>query len=287
MATGWVKSLQCRSRAAADDVFSPNPKALLHTASCRKSIQGLKDVITQTSSAPKSTRRSHHQKHRRPQPSPPPSSDSVKRCQSAKPSSKDPDTGPFLPALSELPEGHPSRNVVEIIFHTRWGPKPFPGRVQMVFKIQNIPRTVARFEDYRETVKRRTGSSVQDRHEEGAARCMADGNEMMRFQCVRPTSGVIGGNDTGGIWAVSGGKGFARVCTFAGSGAAHDSAGGGTGMRAMLVCRVIAGRVWRRCRVGSSMDGRVGFDSVSGEDGELMVFDSRAVLPCFLVLYKL
>ncbi|KAJ1379608.1 hypothetical protein SESBI_46715 [Sesbania bispinosa] len=62
-------------------------------------------------------------------------------------------------AITELPEGHPSRNVVEIIFHTSWGPKPFPGRVEMIFKVQNGSKTVSRFEEFRETVKTRAAAS--------------------------------------------------------------------------------------------------------------------------------
>jgi hypothetical protein len=57
----------------------------------------------------------------------------------------------------------------------------------------------------------------------------------------------------------------------------------------MLVCRVIAGRVRtargedqlaRRCHRSSD------YDSVDMGDGELVVLDSRAVLPCFLIIYK-
>ena len=54
------------------------------------------------------------------------------------------------------------------------------------------------------------------------------------------------------------------------------------------MCRVIAGRVSKQIGfMESLLDGRVGFDSVSGDKGELLVFDSRAVLPCFLIIYKL
>lgn len=54
------------------------------------------------------------------------------------------------------------------------------------------------------------------------------------------------------------------------------------------MCRVVAGRVSKQNGfMESLLDGRVGFDSVSGDNGELLVFDSRAVLPCFLIIYKL
>lgn len=156
----------------------------------------------------------------------------------------------------------------------------------MIFKVHNGSRTVSRFEEYREAVKVRAGSGKGSEDWEENARCVADGNEVMRFHCLGPTSG---GGPYGGAcaWSFPGGKGSA-ICTFSGSGGAHESSGGGKGRRAMLVCRVVAGRVSKQIGfMDSLLDGRVGFDSVSGDNGELFVFDSRAVLPCFLIIYKL
>ncbi|KAF2313063.1 hypothetical protein GH714_008997 [Hevea brasiliensis] len=164
---------------------------------------------------------------------------------------------PLFPALTDVPDGHPSRNVVEIIFHTSWSNKSFPGRIEMIFKVHNGSRTVSRFEEYREMVKTRAGLSVGSTWKENA-RCVADGNEMMRFYCLGPTGGVY---EAGiGAWVFPGGKG-AAICTFSGSGAAHESAGGGSGRRAMLVCRVIAGRVSKQIALESLLEGQVGFDS--------------------------
>uniref|UniRef100_A0A3Q7HV13 PARP catalytic domain-containing protein n=2 Tax=Solanum lycopersicum TaxID=4081 RepID=A0A3Q7HV13_SOLLC len=158
----------------------------------------------------------------------------------------------------------------------------------MVFKVQNLPRTVTRFEEYREVVKSRAGNGGESAAEKGGedhARCVADGNEVMRFYCLGPTNGGAYENGNS-AWTFSSGKG-AAVCTYSGSGAAHENAGGGRGRRAMLVCRVIAGRVGKQLGFDSLIEGRVGYDSVSGDSGELLVFDSRAVLPCFLIIYKL
>ncbi|XWS61959.1 hypothetical protein CRYUN_Cryun07bG0169500 [Craigia yunnanensis] len=292
MASGWVKSLQCKSRAF-EDVYHPNPKHLMISSSCTRSSQSIKDVIETTKKKPKKSN---------PKPNPEPNPKLLPRS-SSKP---DPDLNnhpprhrrssstparpvrnpdPVLPALTELPEGHASRNVVEIIFHTSWSPKVFTGRIEMIFKVQNGPRTVTRFEEYREMVKARSGSGGPASADEENARCVADGNEVMRFHCLGPTSGNCGMNDT---WLFSGGKG-AAICTYSGSGGAHVSAGGGMGRKAMLVCRVIAGRISKRVGFGyeSLLDGRVGYDSLSGENGELLMFDPRAVLPCFLIIYKL
>ncbi|KAK6262915.1 hypothetical protein QUC31_008731 [Theobroma cacao] len=284
MASRWVKSLQCKSRAF-DDVYHPNPKHLIPSSSCRRSSQSIKDVIETTKNKPKkSNPKLLPKSSSKSEPdlnNPPPRP----RRSSSLPARPVRNPDPVLPSLTELPEGHPSRNVVEIIFHTSWSPKAFTGRIEMIFKVQNGPRTVTRFEEYRETVKTRSGSGGPASADEENARCIADGNEVMRFHCLGPTSGNCGMNDT---WLFSGGKG-AAICTYSGSGGAHESAGGGRGRRAMLVCRVIAGRVSKRVGFGyeSLLDGRVGYDSVSGENGELLVFDPRAVLPCFLIIYKL
>lgn len=55
----------------------------------------------------------------------------------------------------------------------------------------------------------------------------------------------------------------------------------------MLVCRVIAGRVKKSLEGGLEE-----YDSVAGEVGvysnldELYVFNPRAILPCFVVIYR-
>lgn len=285
-----MKSLQCKSKAF-EDVYNPNTntKNRIQSASCRKSVQDIKDVVVETTK-PKSKKplQKHHSSRY-----PTATTDfetTINRSRSTNSTTHRnnipmpvPSPDPRFSSLTELNEGHPSRNVVEIIFHTSWGPKPFSGRVEMIFKVHNGSRTVTRFEEYRETVKTRPGS----RNHEENARCVADGNEVMRFHCLGPTSG---GGPYGGacVGSFPGGKGTAAICTFSGSGGAHESSGGGRGRRAMLVCRVIAGRVSKRVGfVDSLLDGRVGFDSVSGDNGELLVFDSRAVLPCFLIIYRL
>lgn len=66
--------------------------------------------------------------------------------------------------------------------------------------------------------------------------------------------------------------------------------------RAMLICRVIAGRVGCDPEDEDGLDkGDSGFDSVVGRGGsgaltlldeeELLVFNPRALLPCFVIVY--
>ncbi|XP_073049255.1 uncharacterized protein [Primulina eburnea] len=295
MATKWMKSLHCKSKALDDVVHhrssstKTHPHLLSNSSSCKNSVQNLRDVVEITKQS-----KSKMLKRQKIRPQTPPSRRPVVR--NPEPGLHPPDrTRPsstessFFPSLTELPEGHASRNVVEIIFHTSWGDKHFSSRVEMVFKIHNLTRTIARFEEYREVVKRRAScSTVGGDGREDHARSVADGNEMMRFYCLgatAPGGTCVGGSDI--LWAFHGGKGAAAVCTFSGSGVAHESAGGGGGRRAMLVCRVIAGRVRKQLDYESLIDGGNRFDSVSGETGGLLVFDSRALLPCFLIIYKL
>lgn len=278
MPIGWVKSLHCKSRAF-DDVYhhhhSNNGKLLLPSYSCRKNVRDVVDNRPgsvkkspkpdpalrrlRSSRRPESESNSHHP---------------TRRSVSARASSES-----ALPVLTDLPDGHPSRNVVEIIFQSSWSSDEFPGRVEMIFKVENGSKAVTRFEEYREDVKLRCRMKFDSDEVNGGAcdedaRCSADGNEMMRFFPLGPIPGGI----NGGAWGFPDGKG-AAVCTFSGSGEAHASTGGGGGRRAMLICRVIAGRVAKK--------GEFGSDSEAGRAGELIVFDARAVLPCFLIFFRL
>ncbi|PIA50158.1 hypothetical protein AQUCO_01300713v1 [Aquilegia coerulea] len=305
MATSWVKSLHCKSKVL-DDVYSPSPKHLNHllsSSSCRKSVQSLKDVVetTKNKKQKKNPRKSHSHSHSHSShtPSSTTSSDSSRYHSKSSTKSNNSDSNPitrvrpnittsnpFFPALTELSEEHPSHNVLQMIFNSSWSTvNTFSGQIEMVFKVENRPKTITRFEEYREIVKTRAvcSGSPGNGGKEEYGRCIADGNEVMGFYCVGPTTG-------GAIYDLSGLCEFSSknrtICTFTGSGRAHESVGEGKGRRAMLICRVLAGRVCKKLGVESFSEGRVGFDSVSGDNEELFVFDARAVLPCFLIMYK-
>ncbi|CAL5198025.1 unnamed protein product [Lathyrus oleraceus] len=265
MVSGWMKSLQCKSRAF-EDVYNPYPKFLLQSASCRKSLQNRKEIVDIPKPKPITTVK--------------PEAPTMNRSRSTVATSSS------SRAIIELPVGHSSRNVVDIIFQTSWGHKEFPGRVEMIFKVENGARTISRFEEFREAVKARDGSAVElseGKNFEENARCVADGNEVMQFHCLGPAED---GGSHGG-WSFPERKGSA-IRTFSESGCAHENGGGGKGRWAMLVCRVVAGRVLKQLGyLDSLLDKRVEFDSVSADNGELLVFDTRAVLPCFLIIYRL
>ncbi|KAL4272056.1 hypothetical protein GQ457_13G008180 [Hibiscus cannabinus] len=227
-------------------------------------------------------------------------------------------------AVSELGPEDSGRNIVEIIFKSSWLKKDNPiCKIERILKVHNTQRTIQRFEDCRDAVKARALNSTRKN-----PRCAADGNELLRFHCTtlscslgaRGSSSLCGSIPGCGVCTIikqgfqnkSGGGGatpaaeFKGVRTTASSGRAHDSIKSTEGRRAMLVCRVIAGRVkpvtedapsLEEDNNNSSSNGGVSssassYDSVAAYAGvysnleELVVFNSRAILPCFVVIYK-
>ncbi|KAF8387726.1 hypothetical protein HHK36_026380 [Tetracentron sinense] len=211
-------------------------------------------------------------------------------------------------AVSELGPEDSGRNIVEIIFKSSWLKKDNPiCKIERILKVHNTKRTVQRFEDCRDAVKSRANNSTKKN-----PRCAADGNELLRFHCTtltcalgaRGSSTLCGSIPGCGVCTIirHGFPGKAQDCkgvrTTASSGRAHDSLGSTDGRKAMLVCRVIAGKVRRStddaaAAVAEEESVSAGiYDSVSGHAGiysnleELFVFNPRAILPCFVVIYK-
>ncbi|KDP36933.1 hypothetical protein JCGZ_08224 [Jatropha curcas] len=209
-------------------------------------------------------------------------------------------------AVSELGPDDSGRNIVEIIFKSSWLKKDNPiFKIERILKVQNTQRTIQRFEDCREAVKTRALNSTKKN-----PRCAADGNELLRFHCTtltcslgaRGSSNLCGSIPACGVCTIIRhgfqGKECKGVRTTASSGRAHDSLLGCTdGRRAMLVCRVIAGRVKRSAEdapppeenavpAGGSYDSVAGCAGIYSNLEELFVFNPRAILPCFVVIYN-
>ncbi|KAK7280741.1 hypothetical protein RJT34_25808 [Clitoria ternatea] len=218
-------------------------------------------------------------------------------------------------AVSELGPDDSGRNIVEIIFKSSWLKRDNPMyKIERILKVHNTQRTIQRFEECRDTVKNRALNSSKKN-----PRCAADGNELLRFHCTTLTC-ALGARGSSTLCATVPGCGVCTIIrhgfqgakcggngtehaklkgvkTTASSGRAHDSVvvcGEGT-RRAMLVCRVIAGRVKRVAEDAPSDEDHVSvasYDSVAGYAGiysnleELVVFNPRAILPCFVVIYK-
>ncbi|XP_047341640.1 uncharacterized protein LOC124945282 [Impatiens glandulifera] len=200
-------------------------------------------------------------------------------------------------AVSELGPEDTSKNIVEIIFQSSWLKKQSPVcKIDRILKVNNTQKTITKFEEYRDSIKTKAANLLK-KH----PRCVADGNELLRFHCSTlscsigldgssnlcnsiPNCSICGIIKNG--FRQSGGNGILTTAT---SGKAHDGVAvvEGEEKRAMLVCRVIAGRV----KKGMEVNGEE-YDSVAGAAGvysnldELFVFNHRAILPCFIVIYR-
>ncbi|CAL4989378.1 unnamed protein product [Urochloa decumbens] len=207
-------------------------------------------------------------------------------------------------AVSELGPDDTSRNIVEIIFQSSWLRKEAPVcRIDRILKVHNSDRTVKRFEEYKEGIKERASGDEGKKN----ARCVADGNELLRFHCTTFTCSIGAGGGTALCRATAAQcklcgiirdgfrvDGDGRIATMAMSGRAHDMAQeiSDGEKKAMLVCRVVAGRVKKACSdTNSSEDCDYDSASPSSEGvysdlNELFVFNPRAILPCFVVIYS-
>lgn len=209
-------------------------------------------------------------------------------------------------AVSELGPEDTSKNIVEIIFQSSWLNKQTPVcKIDRILKVHNTQKTISKFEEYRDSIKAKA-TKVPKKH----PRCIADGNELLRFHCTNfvCSLGLNGSSNLcnsipqcsvcsiikNGFKVVgesAGGVAEKGILTTATSGKAHDKAGvsveDNNDRRAMLVCRVIAGRVKKNME-GSMEE----YDSVAGAAGlysnldELYVFNPKAILPCFVVIYR-
>ncbi|KAK1407054.1 hypothetical protein QVD17_38665 [Tagetes erecta] len=213
----------------------------------------------------------------------------------------------FKHAVSELAEGDSSRKIVEIICRSSWlKSDSTSGRIEKILKVHNMQKTVARFEEYRELVKTKA-SKLPKKH----PRCLADGNELLRFYGATIACSL--GIDATSSLCVSD---KCCVCRIIRDGFSTQREGnGGIGVftsstsvrafesiqvaeenpdtrKALIVCRVIAGRVHRPLENVQELSDLTGFDSLAGKVGlylnieELYLLSPRALLPCFVVICK-
>ncbi|KAB5557155.1 hypothetical protein DKX38_008064 [Salix brachista] len=210
-------------------------------------------------------------------------------------------------AVSELSPDDTSKNIVEIIFQSSWLKKQAPiCKIDRILKVHNTQRTISKFEEYRDYIKAKAIKLPKKQ-----PRCIADGNELLRFHCTTfacslglngasnlcnsgPHCNVCSIIKNGFKEATTRDDNGHGILTTATSGKAHDKAAisedGGDGdsdKRAMLVCRVIAGRV-KKSMEGNAED----YDSVAtgmevySNLDELYASNPRAILPCFVVIYR-
>ena len=226
-------------------------------------------------------------------------------------------------SLSELSHADSSMNIIRMIFLAGWPSSDADAdpAVRRILRIHHNPRALSRFEEYRDLVRARAvrryaasgASAVQVQVEE---RCIADGNERLRFHCSTMLCSLGAGGVCGSPYCCTCTilrHGFAGkqadvdgIATYSSGWAAHASLPEDVERefaflqvrRAMLVCRVVAGRVVHGHGGGAAGDDdKVAYDSMvpvppagggrrGEDDAELLVFNPRAVLPCFVILYS-
>ncbi|XP_027933223.1 uncharacterized protein LOC114188783 [Vigna unguiculata] len=181
------------------------------------------------------------------------------------------------------------------------------GEIDCILKVVNIPKTFACFEEYREKVKEKA-----EKQKKKHPRCVADGNELLRFHgtTIACSLGInscyrLCTLDYCGICQIlrhgfssnKEFKGALGVYTTSTSGKAFESISIMTSherpfsRKSIIVCRVIAGRI---CSPLEGIEERADseFDSLAekinghSDVEELYVLNPRALLPCFVVIYK-
>lgn len=218
-------------------------------------------------------------------------------------------------AVSELIAGDSGNNIVQIIFKTGWTSGEKIPKIHRILKIHNSSKILARFEEYRESVKSKAARNGGTRKRD--ERCIADGNELLRFHCSTFLCNLgQSGNSSVcnqqycsvcGIIRSGFSPKLDGISTLSNSWRAHGTIPEDMEeefrfmnvKRAMLVCRVVAGRIGSDQDEVDKEDG--GFDSVVGrtaveggggsltkmvEGEELLVFNPRSVLPCFVIVYS-
>ncbi|XP_027343287.1 uncharacterized protein LOC113855857 [Abrus precatorius] len=178
-------------------------------------------------------------------------------------------------------------------------------QIECVLKVQNKQEKFDCFEECREMV-RINAEKLQNEQ----PRCLVDGNELLRFHgtTIACSLGVNGSSSLctldqcgvcqilrHGFSANQEFQGTVGVFTTSTSGKAIDSIGSSNKSvlrKSVIVCRVIAGKIHNPLQEIQEVT-HSGFDSVIkkindlSDIEELNVLNPRAVLPCFVVIYKL
>ncbi|KAI3498881.1 hypothetical protein L1887_34667 [Cichorium endivia] len=212
-------------------------------------------------------------------------------------------------AVTELIEGDSSRKIVELIYKTSWSKcHTNSGGIERILKVHNMQKTLSDFEEHRETVKVKA-SKLQKKH----PRCLADGNELLRFhgtlvECnlgLNGSSSLCQSNSCNacqilrhGFFIKKNGNnknavgGVFTTSTSQRAFEAIEVINGPFMRKALIVCRVIAGRVHKPLENMQELANQVGFDSLAGKVGvysnieELYLLNPKALLPCFVIICR-
>ncbi|MBA0785570.1 hypothetical protein Gotri_025416, partial [Gossypium trilobum] len=174
-------------------------------------------------------------------------------------------------------------NIVRIIFKTGWTDKVKSPEIHRILKIHNSPKILTKFEEYREVVKAKAArNGAMGRRDE---RCIADGNELLRFNCSTFTCD-LGLNGSSSICNQQ----YCSICGIIKSGFSPKMDGISTlstSWRAHMAIPEDVEEEFKFMNVKRAMLEDGGFDSVIGRGGgsgaytkldeeELLVFNPRA-----------
>ncbi|KAK7302155.1 hypothetical protein RJT34_13036 [Clitoria ternatea] len=176
------------------------------------------------------------------------------------------------------------------------------GKIDCILRVQNIPKTLACFEEFREVVKVKA-DKLQKKH----PRCVADGNELLRFHgtTIACSLGVNSSYslctlDCCGICQILR-HGFSTNKEFHGALGVYTTSTSEKAFdtvsisdkttfprKSVIVCRVIAGRIYSPLeeKVDSEFDSLAGKVNGHSDVEELHILNPKALLPCFVVIYK-
>ncbi|KAK8472343.1 hypothetical protein PHAVU_002G183450 [Phaseolus vulgaris] len=181
-------------------------------------------------------------------------------------------------------------------------------QIECVLRVQSKKETFAWYEECREMVRVKA-----ERVEKEHPRCIVDGNEVLRFHGTTVACSIASNHSSSTLCTLDqcgvcqilkhgfssnqqSFHGALGVCTTSTSGKAIHSISSSNNKSALrkcvILCRVIAGRIHNPLQEIKEMSDP-GFDSLVkkmrdlSEIEELIVFNPRAVLPCFLVIYKI
>ncbi|XVE51201.1 hypothetical protein DITRI_Ditri02bG0020700 [Diplodiscus trichospermus] len=211
-------------------------------------------------------------------------------------------------AVAALSARDSSKKIVELICQTGFSESEnnFDHHIERVLKVHNMQRTLDEFEDYREMVKIKA-NKLSKKH----PRCLADGNELLRFYGTTVACSLGMNNDSSlctlekcglchilrhGFLTKKDSNGFQGVFTSSTSKRALEriklDEDDKHQRKALVVCRVIAGRVHKPLENLQEMEGESSFDSLAAKVDchsnieELYSLNSSALLRCFVVTCK-
>ncbi|PRQ43473.1 putative poly(ADP-ribose) polymerase, catalytic domain-containing protein [Rosa chinensis] len=212
-----------------------------------------------------------------------------------------------IKAFSELVEkDRPSVGIVESIVRSGWVSSDVGLKIEKVLRVNHSKNVLRSFEEYREDVK---ATHKKGRILKKIERLVVDGNELLQFHgaTVACSLGINGDTRICKMkccqvcrMITSGFSGNDGTMSFFGtSWRAHQKVNREClkkrvcARKAMVICRVISGRI-AHFHAHGLMDNDGGeFDSVMAWTGdqfsdsrELLILNSEAVLPCFVIIYK-